>query len=51
MSKAAYISYIFALLKGLDDAQSSLATSFTTKFSFRILFSSASRAHPSQEGQ
>jgi len=40
----------FALSKGMDDAQSFLGYVLSTKLFFRIQFSSASRAHPSQEG-
>jgi len=45
---AAYIFYFFTLSKGIDDAQS-LGYVLSTKLFFRIRFSSASRAHPSQE--
>jgi len=47
---AAYIFYFFSLSKGIDDTQSFLGYVWSTKLSFHILFSSASRAHPSQEG-
>jgi len=40
----------FTLSKGIDDAQSFLGYVLSTKFLFRIRFSSASRARPSQEG-
>jgi len=46
----AYIFYFFTLSKGIDDAQSFLGYVLLTKFFSRIRFSSASRAHPSQEG-
>jgi len=46
--KAAYIFYFFTLPKGLEDAQSFLDYVLSTKRFFRIRFSSASRAHPSQ---
>jgi len=40
----------FTLLKSIDDAQSFLGYVLSNKFFFRIRFSSASRAYPSQEG-
>ena len=40
----------FTLSKGIDDAQCFLGYVLSTKLFFRIRFSSASRAHPSQEG-
>jgi len=40
----------FTLSKDVDDAQSFLGYVFSTKLFFRIRFSSASRAHPSQGG-
>jgi len=49
-SRAAYIFYFFTLAKGIDDAQSFLGYVLSTELFFRIRFSSASRAHPSQEG-
>ena len=49
-SMAAYIVYFFTLPKDTDDAHSFLGYVFSTKFFFRILFFSTSRAHPSQEG-
>ena len=42
--------YFFTLSKGMDDAQPFLGKVLSTKLSFRILLSSASRAHPSQVG-
>jgi len=39
----------FTSSKGIDDAQSFRGYISSTKFVFRIRFSSASRAHPSQE--
>ena len=42
--------YFLALLKGIDDAQSFLEYVLSTKVSFHVRFSSASRAHPSQGG-
>ena len=47
---AAYILYFFTLSKSIDDAQSFLGYVLSTKFVFRIRFSSASRAHSSLEG-
>ena len=47
--RVAYIFYFFTLSKGIDDAQSFLGYVLSTKLFFRIRFSSASRAHPSQE--
>ena len=41
--------FFFTLSKGLDDAQSFLGYVLSTKLSFRILFSSAPRAHPVAE--
>jgi len=41
--------YFFSLAKGISDAQSFLGYVLLTKLSFRILFSSTSRLHPSQE--
>jgi len=38
------------LLKGIDDTQSFLGYVLSTKIFFRIQVSSASRAHPPQEG-
>jgi len=38
------------LIERIDDAQSLLGYVLSTKLFFRIRFSSASRAHPSQEG-
>jgi len=46
----AYIFYFFTLSKGIDEAQSFLGNVLLTKPLFRILFSSASRVHLSQEG-
>jgi len=46
----AYIFYFFNLSQGIDDAQSFLGYVSLAKFSFCILFSSASCAHLSQEG-
>jgi len=37
--------YLFTIPKGLDNAQSFLGYVLSTKLSFRILLSSASRAH------
>jgi len=46
---AAYNFYLFTLSKAIGDAQSFLDYVLLTKLSFCILFSLASRAHPSQE--
>jgi len=48
-SSATYI-FSFILSKGLDEAQPFLFYVLSTKLFVRILFSSASRAHPSQDG-
>jgi len=40
----------FSLSKSMNNAQSFLGYVFSTKLLFRLRFSSASRAHPSQEG-
>jgi len=42
--------YFFTLSKAIDHSQSFLSYVLSTKLSFHIPFSSASRAHPSQEG-
>jgi len=42
--------HFFTLSKGIDDTQCFLGYVLSTKFFSRIRFSSASRAHPSQEG-
>jgi len=47
--KAAYIFYLFTLLKGIDDTQSFLDYVLSTKLTFCILLCSASPAHTSQE--
>jgi len=47
---AAYVFYFYILSKARDDAQSSLGDVFFRPNFLLILFSSASRAHPSQEG-
>jgi len=49
-SRAAYIFYFFTLSQGLDDAQSFFGYVLSAKLFFRIGFSLASRAHPSQGG-
>jgi len=48
--RTAYIFYFLTLSKGIGDAQSFLGYVLPTRVSFRIRFSLASRAHPSQEG-
>jgi len=47
--RGALLFYFLLLSKDIDDAQSFLGYVLSTKFFFRIRFSSASRAHPSQE--
>jgi len=52
-SREVYTFYFFTVLKGINDAQSCLdyvLERLSTKLSFCILFSSPSRADPSQEG-
>jgi len=49
-SKAAGSFHFCTLPKGIEYSQSCLGYVLLTKLSFRILFSSASRAHPSPEG-
>jgi len=49
-SRAVYNFYFFTLSKGIEDAQSFLGYVLSNKLSFPVLFSLASRAHPSQQG-
>ena len=49
-SRAAYIFYLFTLSKGTNDARSFLGYVLSTKLSFRILFSAATRALTSVTG-